>query len=134
MMSTVAVHWFVYKNVVIYVLRAVRISLCPAMRERTILKKHKYLVPLFIKIIVINKYVKTFLSTFWQITRFIFTLSYILQNFRVILLCVSCDLPATRKVCGFLSHTAKLGCSKCKQEFTRGILTLDKHKCSSQTH
>lgn len=25
--------------------------------------------------------------------------------------CVTCDTPATRKICGFLSHTARLGCS-----------------------
>ena len=34
------------------------------------------------------------------------------------LLCVSCDIPATRKVCGFLGHSARLGCSKCTKEFT----------------
>ena len=28
------------------------------------------------------------------------------------LLCVACDIPAARKVCGFLGHMAKLGCSK----------------------
>ena len=34
------------------------------------------------------------------------------------LLCVACDIPAARKVCGFLGHMAKLGCSKCTKEFT----------------
>ncbi len=29
------------------------------------------------------------------------------------LLCICCDLPAARKACGFLSYTAKLGCSRC---------------------
>ena len=29
------------------------------------------------------------------------------------LLCISCDIPACRKVCGFLGHCANLGCSKC---------------------
>ncbi|KAL5505861.1 hypothetical protein EMCRGX_G007398 [Ephydatia muelleri] len=33
------------------------------------------------------------------------------------LLCVACDIPAARKVCGFLGHMAKLGCSKCTKEF-----------------
>ena len=33
------------------------------------------------------------------------------------LLCVACDIPAARKVCGFLGHMAKLGCSKCTEEF-----------------
>ena len=29
------------------------------------------------------------------------------------LLAVSCDLPAGRKVCGFFRHAAKLDCSRC---------------------
>lgn len=33
------------------------------------------------------------------------------------LLLVSCDIPAVRKVCGFLGHAAKLGCSKCLKSF-----------------
>ena len=33
------------------------------------------------------------------------------------LLCVSCNIPASRKVCGFLGHGAKLGCSKCFKMF-----------------
>ena len=33
------------------------------------------------------------------------------------LLCISCDLPAVRKTCGFLSHSAALGCSKCMKKF-----------------
>ena len=31
--------------------------------------------------------------------------------------CVTCDVPAVRKLCGFLGHTARLGCSKCLKEF-----------------
>ena len=30
---------------------------------------------------------------------------------------VVCDIPATRKLCGFLGHTARLGCNKCLKEF-----------------
>ena len=33
------------------------------------------------------------------------------------LLCVACDVPAARKVCGFLGHNARLGCSKCTKPF-----------------
>ena len=33
------------------------------------------------------------------------------------LLCITSDLPATRKLCGFASHAASLGCSKCSQRF-----------------
>ena len=29
------------------------------------------------------------------------------------ILCVSCDLPAASKTCGFLGHAANLSCSKC---------------------
>ena len=36
---------------------------------------------------------------------------------RCALLCVACDVPAERKVCGFLGHSARLGCSKCLKEF-----------------
>ncbi|XP_062513401.1 uncharacterized protein LOC134189178 [Corticium candelabrum] len=34
------------------------------------------------------------------------------------LLCVACDIPASRKVGGFLSHSARLGCNKCLQNFS----------------
>ena len=37
---------------------------------------------------------------------------------RVAVSCISCDIPATRKVCGFLSHTANLGCNKCYKNFS----------------
>lgn len=37
--------------------------------------------------------------------------------FRCALLCCACDLPAGRKVCGFLGHSARLGCSRCLKEF-----------------
>ena len=36
---------------------------------------------------------------------------------RVALTCVSCDIPASRKVCGFLGHNSCLGCNKCFKEF-----------------
>ena len=32
---------------------------------------------------------------------------------------VVCDIPATRKLCGFLGHTACLGCNKCLKEFPK---------------
>ena len=36
---------------------------------------------------------------------------------RATLTCISCDIPATRKVCGFASFNALKGCSKCLKEF-----------------
>jgi len=38
---------------------------------------------------------------------------------------VTCDLPAGRKVCGFLSHSATLGCSKCLKEFPGAVGNKD---------
>ena len=36
---------------------------------------------------------------------------------RAALLCVSCDIPAARKVCGIVGHSALMGCSRCKKKF-----------------
>lgn len=36
---------------------------------------------------------------------------------RAALLCSSCDVPAGRKVCGFVGHGARKGCSKCLLSF-----------------
>ena len=44
-----------------------------------------------------------------------------LQVVRCALLCVASDLPAARKVCGFLGHSARLACSRCKKEFPGGF-------------
>ena len=43
-------------------------------------------------------------------------------HIRLALTCVTCDLPASRKVCGFLGHTANLGCSKCYKKFGSSIV------------
>lgn len=40
---------------------------------------------------------------------------------KLALSCVACDIPATRKVCGFLSHNAELGCNKCLKKFKGGF-------------
>lgn len=36
---------------------------------------------------------------------------------RLALTCIACDIPATRKICGFLGHRATLGCNKCYTAF-----------------
>ena len=36
---------------------------------------------------------------------------------RAVLICCTCDIPATRKLCGFVGHNATMGCSKCKKQF-----------------
>ena len=40
-----------------------------------------------------------------------------IYTLRVRIICTSSDIPATRKLCGFLSHSANLGCSKCLKYF-----------------
>ena len=39
-------------------------------------------------------------------------------NIRVALSCIACDIPASRKVCGFLGHNAALACNKCLKKFS----------------
>ena len=43
------------------------------------------------------------------------------ENVRCVLLCCTCDTPTWRKVCGFLGHTARLGCFKCLKQFKGSI-------------
>ena len=40
---------------------------------------------------------------------------------RSVIGCVACDLPATRKVCGFVNFNGNYGCSKCKKNFITSI-------------
>ena len=47
------------------------------------------------------------------------------QKIRCLLLCVACDIPAGRKVCGFLGHMANLGCSKCFKKFSGSLGNKD---------
>lgn len=42
------------------------------------------------------------------------------ERFFAALLLVACDVPAARKLCDFLGHGARRGCSKCKKEFIPG--------------
>ena len=37
---------------------------------------------------------------------------------RLALSCVTCDIPASRKVCGFLGHNAAMECNKCLKKFS----------------
>ena len=39
------------------------------------------------------------------------------KKVRCALKCVVCDLLAGKKVCGFLSHSAHIGCSRCYKKF-----------------
>ena len=44
---------------------------------------------------------------------------------RCALLCVACDLPAGRKLCGFLSYCARYGCSCCFKSFPGSVGHMD---------
>ncbi len=44
-----------------------------------------------------------------------------LQMVRCALLCCTCDLPAGKKACGFLCHSALRGCSRCLKVFPGGV-------------
>ncbi|MES9883515.1 MAG: hypothetical protein ABW185_21860 [Sedimenticola sp.] len=43
------------------------------------------------------------------------------KDVRAALLCCAADIPAARKLCGFLGHAATLGCSKCLKRFPGGF-------------
>lgn len=45
----------------------------------------------------------------------------VLKCFKMALICVGCDIPASRKLCGFLGHSATAGCNKCKKKFPGGM-------------
>lgn len=47
------------------------------------------------------------------------------KSVRCALLCVACDLPAGRKICGFPSFCAHYGCSRCFKRFPGGIGSMD---------
>ena len=48
-----------------------------------------------------------------------------MKKIRCALLCVACDLPAGRKVCGFLSHNAHFGCYRCWKKFRGSVGSMD---------
>ena len=37
------------------------------------------------------------------------------------LICVGCDIPSSRTLCGFLGHSATAGCNKCRKKFPGGV-------------
>ena len=44
---------------------------------------------------------------------------------RLAVMCIACDIPAVRKMCGFAGHSACLGCSKCKHRFVSKSWGMD---------
>ena len=47
------------------------------------------------------------------------------KTVRCALLCVACDIPAVRKVCGFLGYSATLGCSRYLKKFPGSVGNKD---------
>ena len=73
---------------------------------------------------VMNSYLGPFVQDLLEFWEGIMIWSNLSQSFvktRLALICVMCDIPATRKVCGFAGHSAAHGCSKCFKEFQFGI-------------
>ena len=61
------------------------------------------------------------LKTLWACKeRFSVYGSLFKRPIKVGLICVSADIPATRKIGGFLGHMASQGCSRCKKHFNSG--------------
>lgn len=48
-----------------------------------------------------------------------------MKKIRCALLSVACDLPAGRKVCGYLAHSAHLRCSRCFKMFKGEVSSMD---------
>lgn len=67
------------------------------------------LIHFYLQLLMI--YISTLVLLFLILIHFVERL-YFVQYSRV-----SCDLPATRKVCGFYSFSSLHGCSKCLKEF-----------------
>lgn len=61
------------------------------------------------------------LKALWKGVRIKSSLSRFALTFRAAVMCISSDVPATRKICGFKGHSAVLGCSRCLKEFPGGF-------------
>ena len=79
--------------------------------------------------ITVNSYIKPLVNDllqFWNgVELIVQSTTAAKKKVRCAIICCSCDLPAGRKLCGFLGHSAHLGCSKCKKEFVSGQHGLD---------
>ena len=74
--------------------------------------------------LTINSYLRPLveeLNTLWQGLQIKVDNCGSLKTFRAALLCVGCDVPAARKVCGFTGHASNHGCSKCTKMFPGNV-------------
>lgn len=68
----------------------------------------------------VNFYLKPLVSELLQLWKGTYLKTTSVFEFvpvRCALFCVTCDLPASRKICGFTSYTSTQGCSKCMKKF-----------------
>ena len=65
------------------------------------------------------------LNQAWHTGLTVKTSSNIEITIRLALTCVACDLPASRKVCGFLGHNATYSCNKCYKRFQSCVGSMD---------
>ena len=61
------------------------------------------------------------LKALWKGVKIKASLSRFALTFRAAVFCVSSDVPATRKICGFKGHSAQLECSRCLKKFLGGF-------------
>ena len=61
------------------------------------------------------------LNEAWKVGLTVMSPDQIPVTIRLALSCISCDIPASRKVCGFLGHTASFGCNKYLKKFSVGF-------------
>ena len=47
------------------------------------------------------------------------------RHVRACVVCLAADIPASRKMCGFLGHSARLACNKCYKSFLSDHATFD---------
>ena len=71
--------------------------------------------------LVINSYLGPLVEELelgWYNGFSVMTPEHVVVTAHVALSCLSCDIPASRKVSGFLGHNACLACNKCLKEFS----------------
>ena len=61
------------------------------------------------------------LRALWKGVRLRSCLSRFALTFRAAVISISSDVPATRKICGFKSHSPLVGCSHCLKKFPGGF-------------
>ena len=65
------------------------------------------------------------LTNLWEGVQFNVQSLRVNKVIRCALMCVACDLPAGRKISGFLGHSTRLGCSRCNKEFPGSVGLMD---------